>query len=248
MSSSGSESDAAPSSAPTLSVAGSAQRGSVQTPGRSEQSVYARAAVRGLDIVIATLALIITAPMLVLAASAVRLESPGPAVFRQRRVGLHRRAFTVYKFRTMRNGADPAVHRAYIEELIWGTEQQHSSGRRSLYKLVADDRITRVGRFLRRTSLDEVPQLLNVLRGEMSLVGPRPVVPYEAEIYPLQYDRRFEAKPGLTGLWQVSGRSSRTYREMVALDIAWVERNSIGLYLSIVVRTPWVLLRGRNAG
>lgn len=244
----GSETEAASSSAPTLSVAGTAQSGIVETGYRSEPSVYARAVVRVLDIVIATLTLIITAPMLVLTAIAVRLESPGPTVFRQRRLGLHKQAFTVYKFRTMRAKADPAIHRAYIEELIRGAEHQHSNGRRSLYKLVADDRITRVGRFLRRTSLDEVPQLFNVLRGDMSIVGPRPVVPYEAEIYPPQYDRRFETKPGLTGLWQVSGRSNRTYREMVELDIAWVERNSIALYLSIVVRTPWILLRGRNAG
>jgi lipopolysaccharide/colanic/teichoic acid biosynthesis glycosyltransferase len=210
--------------------------------------VYVRAVVRVLDVVIATLVLTITAPMILLAAIAVRLESQGPAIFRQRRLGLHKRSFTVYKFRTMRAQADPAVHREYIEELIQGSERQHSDGRRNLYKLVADDRITRVGRFLRQTSLDELPQLFNVLQGQMSIVGPRPVVPYETEIYPPHYNRRFEAKPGLTGLWQVSGRSNRTYREMVALDIAWVERRSISLYLSIVVRTPGALIKARNAG
>ena len=197
---------------------------------------------------IAAVVLTITSPALVLTAIAVRLESQGPAIFRQRRLGFHKQAFTVYKFRTMRAEADPAVHRAYIEELIRGSEQQQSDGRRNLYKLVADDRITRVGRFLRQTSLDELPQLFNVLRGQMSIVGPRPVVPYETEIYPPYYNRRFEAKPGLTGLWQVSGRSNRTYREMVALDIAWVDRHSIWLYLSIVVRTPWALISARNAG
>ena len=100
---------------------------------------------------------------------------------------------------------------------------------------------------LRRASLDELPQLLDVLRGHMSLVGPRPVIPYEAELYPPDYDRRFAVKPGLTGLWQVSGRNERTYREMVALDIAWVERHSVGTYLSILARTPWALLRSRGA-
>jgi lipopolysaccharide/colanic/teichoic acid biosynthesis glycosyltransferase len=236
------------SSRQSFSVAGNPESRDVEAGRHRQPGVWARVVVRVLDLVIAAFALILAAPVLVAAATAVRLESPGPAIFRQRRLGLHKRAFTVYKFRTMRAEADPAVHRAYIEELIRGDEQQHSNGRRNLYKLVADDRITRVGRILRRTSLDELPQLFNVLRGQMSIVGPRPVVPYETEIYPAHYNRRFEAKPGLTGLWQVSGRSSRTYREMVALDIAWVERKSIALYLLIVARTPWVLVRGRNAG
>jgi lipopolysaccharide/colanic/teichoic acid biosynthesis glycosyltransferase len=148
----------------------------------------------------------------------------------------------------MRLEADPSVHREYVAQLIGGDEQtQTDAGGRDLYKLTADDRVTRVGRLLRKTSLDELPQLYDVLRGQMSLVGPRPVIPYEAELYPPAYDRRFAVKPGLTGLWQVSGRNERTYREMVALDVVWVERRSTRLYLSILLRTPWVLLRRRGA-
>ncbi len=143
--------------------------------------------------------------------------------------------------------ASPEVHRQYVDQLIRGTEATHSDGSRDLYKLANDDRVTRVGRLLRRTSIDELPQLIDVLRGPMSLVGPRPVIPYEAELYPAGYERRFAVKPGLTGLWQVSGRNECTYRQMVALDICWVERQSVREYLWIVARTPWVLLRSRGA-
>jgi lipopolysaccharide/colanic/teichoic acid biosynthesis glycosyltransferase len=132
--------------------------------------------------------------------------------------------------------------------LIAGAEPSHANDDgRDLYKLAADDRVTRVGRVLRKTSLDELPQIFDVLRGHMSLVGPRPVIPYEAELYPPAYDRRFAVKPGMTGYWQVNGRNERTYQEMVELDIVWVERHSIRLYLSILLRTPWVLLRRRGA-
>jgi lipopolysaccharide/colanic/teichoic acid biosynthesis glycosyltransferase len=230
-----------------LSAVRDAPAGAIDGHRSAELSAFTRTVLRTLDILIAASVLILTAPVVVFAAVFVRLDSRGPAIFRQRRIGLHKQPFTVYKFRTMRAQADPAVHRAYVQQLISGEERSQSSGRRDLYKLVADDRITRVGRFLRRTSLDELPQLWNVLCGQMSIVGPRPVLLYESELYPAGYDRRFRVKPGLTGLWQVSGRSRRTYREMIAFDIAWVERHSIALYLSIVLRTPWVLLRGRNA-
>ncbi len=205
------------------------------------------AAVRVLDLLIAGLALLVSLPILLVAGVLIRLESPGPAIFRQRRLGRDRRPFTVHKLRTMCLQADPDVHRRYIDELISGAETTHSDGNGELYKLAADDRVTRVGRFLRRTSLDELPQLFDVLRGDMSIVGPRPVIPYEAELYPAHYNRRFAVKPGLTGLWQVSGRSKRTYREMVALDISWVERHSVASSISIVARTPWVLIRSRGA-
>lgn len=205
-------------------------------------------AYRLLDVLIAGVTLLLLAPILAIACIAVRLDTSGPAIFRQRRLGRHKQPFTVYKFRTMNAHADPAVHREYVHQLVRGDEVQHSDGHRDLYKLVADERITRVGRVLRRTSLDELPQLLNVLKGQMSIVGPRPVVGYEAEIYPSSYDRRFDVRPGLTGLWQVSGRSQRTYREMVMLDISWVERKSLHLYLWIVACTPVALLRlGRAA-
>ena len=172
----------------------------------------------------------------------------GAAIFRQRRLGKDKRPFTVHKLRTMRPQADPGVHRRYVRQLIAGVETAHTDERgNELYKLAADDRITRVGRVLRASSLDELPQLIDVLHGRMSLVGPRPVIPYEAELYPPAYDARFTVKPGITGLWQVSGRNERTYREMIALDLEWVRRRSLGLYLTIVLRTPWVLLRRRGA-
>ena len=203
---------------------------------------------RLLDVLISAFGLLLCAPLLVIGCLAIRLDSPGPAIFHQRRLGRDKRPFTVHKLRTMSLEADSTVHREYVEELIAGTETTHArDGARNLYKLAADDRVTRLGRILRKTSLDELPQLYDVLRGHMSLVGPRPVIPYEAELYPASYDRRFVVKPGLTGLWQVSGRSERTYREMVALDSEWVTRRSLGLYLSILARTPWVLIRHRNA-
>jgi lipopolysaccharide/colanic/teichoic acid biosynthesis glycosyltransferase len=203
---------------------------------------------RCLDVAIAALALIVFLPILLLATVAIRMEGGGPAIFRQPRLGRHKRLFTVHKFRTMRQEADPETHRAYVEDLIHGSERTHPDGEgRNLYKLVDDVRVTRIGRMLRKSSLDELPQLYDVLRGHMSIVGPRPVIPYEAELYPQSYDRRFALKPGLTGLWQVNGRNERTYREMVALDVAWVERHSVALYLSIIVKTPWVLLRRRGA-
>jgi lipopolysaccharide/colanic/teichoic acid biosynthesis glycosyltransferase len=148
----------------------------------------------------------------------------------------------------MRIECDEAVHREYVRELLEGDERTHTTGDgRDLYKLAADDRVTRVGRVLRRTSLDELPQIFDVLCGHMSLVGPRPVIPYEAELYPPDYEPRFAVKPGMTGLWQVNGRNERTYREMVDLDVRWAEGHSIGLYLLVLARTPWVLLARRGA-
>jgi lipopolysaccharide/colanic/teichoic acid biosynthesis glycosyltransferase len=215
---------------------------------RSERHPLTLAVYRAIDLLVASLFLLICLPFALALCLAIRLESEGPAIFRQRRLGRDKRPFTVHKFRTMRREADPEVHREYIEQLIAGDEVAHADrDGNGLYKLAADDRVTRVGRVLRKTSLDELPQLYDVLRGRMSLVGPRPVIPYEAELYPSGYDRRFEVKPGLTGLWQVSGRNERTYHEMVALDVTWVQRHSIRLYLSILARTPWVLLARRGA-
>jgi lipopolysaccharide/colanic/teichoic acid biosynthesis glycosyltransferase len=168
-------------------------------------------------------------------------------LFRQARLGRGRRRFQVNKFRTMRTEADEQVHRAYVERLIGGEHHQVSNGRKGLYKLAVDDRVTRLGRFLRKTSLDELPQLWNVVRGEMSLVGPRPVIPYEAERYPPDWAPRFEIKPGITGLWQVSGRNERTYHEMIQLDLEYARRRSVPLYLTILVQTLWVVALRRGA-
>jgi len=206
---------------------------------------------RTADIVLSLLLLALLAPLLIAVAIAIRLDSPGPALFRQRRVGHGRREFTLYKFRSMTVGADPGGHREYVTALIngngdgdGGAPADEDTG---LFKLVLDPRITRVGRWVRRWSIDELPQLLNVLAGDMTLVGPRPAIPYEVAEYPGWYLQRFSVKPGLTGLWQVSGRSERSYEEMVRLDIDYAKQRSLLLDLTILGKTPWVVLRRKGA-
>jgi lipopolysaccharide/colanic/teichoic acid biosynthesis glycosyltransferase len=196
---------------------------------------------RTVDMSVATLALLALVPVIFAAALAVRFSSPGPVLFRQRRLGRGMRPFTVLKFRTMGANADSALHREYVRSLIGGQPEPHARG--ELYKLAVDPRVTRVGRFLRSWSIDEVPQLWNVLRGDMSLVGPRPVIEYEVEQYPDWYLRRFAVKPGMTGLWQVSGRNERTYEEMVRFDVEYAERRSLWLDLRILARTAVVVMR-----
>jgi lipopolysaccharide/colanic/teichoic acid biosynthesis glycosyltransferase len=196
---------------------------------------------RTLDIGVAAVVLLLMAPVIAVVALTVRLSSPGPVFFRQRRLGRSMRPFTVLKFRTMRADADSALHRDYVRSLI-GTDAPENPPD-NLYKLVVDPRVTKVGRFLRSWSLDEIPQLWNVLRGEMSLVGPRPVIEYEVEQYPDWYLRRFAVKPGLTGLWQVSGRNERTYEEMVRFDVEYAERRSLWMDLRILARTAIVVMR-----
>jgi len=199
---------------------------------------------RTLDLLVAGTVLLVLAVPLLLIAIAIRIDSGGPALFRQQRVGRDRRTFTMLKFRTMYRDADVAPHREYVRTLIDGEDNRHGG---ELYKLSVDNRITRVGGFLRRWSLDELPQLINVLFGQMALVGPRPVIPYEVEMYPDAYLRRFKVKPGLTGLWQVSGRNERTYDEMVRFDIEYAESASLMLDLRILAKTMPVVLRRQGA-
>jgi len=210
---------------------------------RSPRQAVLGATRRALDILVAGGLLLVLAPLLAVIALVIRLESGGPAVFRQQRLGHRQHPFTIFKFRTMRHEADVAPHREYVQSMI-GREESSERGR--LYKLSVDDRVTRVGRILRSWSLDELPQLLNVLRGHMALVGPRPVIPYEVDLYPEAYLGRFAVKPGLTGLWQVSGRNERTYGEMVRLDIEYAERASLLLDLSILARTVPILITRRG--
>ncbi len=200
---------------------------------------------RLLDLVLAGTVIVLLSPLLLALMIAIRLDSPGTALFRQRRVGYRQREFTIFKFRSMRTNADPGGHRDYVTALIKG--RATNGGRKDLYKLAVDDRITPVGRWIRRWSLDELPQLFNVVAGDMSLVGPRPAIPYEVAEYPNWYMDRFAVKPGLTGLWQVSGRNERTYEEMVRLDIEYAERRSLRLDLSILARTPHTVLARRGA-
>jgi lipopolysaccharide/colanic/teichoic acid biosynthesis glycosyltransferase len=201
---------------------------------------------RLLDLVAAGVALVVLSPVLLLIAILIRIESDGPALFRQERAGRSLRPFTVNKFRTMRQGASHDVHRKFVQSLIAGETPPEVAGR-PRFKMASDDRITRVGRVLRRTSLDELPQLWNVLRGDMSLVGPRPPIPYEVERYPAHWFARFQVKPGLTGLWQVSGRCELTLEEMIELDIDYVRRRSLRFNIWILLRTVPAVLSLRGA-
>ncbi len=202
---------------------------------------------RAVDIGFALALILFFSPILIAVAVAVRLDSRGPALFRQRRVGYDEREFTLFKFRSMRLDADPRGHQEYVTALIKGADAVAAGGGDNLYKVAVDNRITAVGRFIRRWSLDELPQFFNVLLGDMTLVGPRPSIPYEVEEYPTWYLQRFSVKPGLTGLWQVSGRSERSYEEMVRLDVQYTERRSVALDLSILLKTPWTVLSRKGA-
>jgi lipopolysaccharide/colanic/teichoic acid biosynthesis glycosyltransferase len=201
---------------------------------------------RVLDIVGAAILLVALAPLLGLIAILVRLDSPGSPIFRQSRVGRNTVPFTVNKFRTMHDGVPPDRHRDFVLGLIAGEHREHTSPGPH-FKMTEDRRVTRFGRALRRSSLDELPQLWNVLRGEMSLVGPRPAIPYEVEHYPPHWFARFAVKPGVTGLWQVNGRSTVTLEEMVRLDVEYARRRSLWLNIAILVRTVPAVLSGRGA-
>lgn len=215
-------------------------------PKRKEQRA-ARIAKRAIDIVGAALALLFFSPVLALAALAIKLDSRGPVLFRQQRLGQFGRPFLLFKFRSMHVANDPAIHRAYIEQFINGSLPENGSGPQ-VFKIQNDPRVTRAGRWLRKTSFDELPQFWNVLRGEMSLVGPRPPIPYEADKYRVWHNRRvLEAKPGITGLWQVYGRSRTAFEEMVRLDLRYVRNWSLWLDLKILFRTPIAVIFGTGA-
>jgi exopolysaccharide biosynthesis polyprenyl glycosylphosphotransferase len=204
---------------------------------------------RALDIAGSALGLVLAAPIMAVLAVAIKLDSPGPVFFRQERIGVGGRRFRVWKFRTMTHGAPDTVHREYMTEMLTGDEsstRQLGPNGKPIFKMASDPRVTRVGRFLRRSSLDELPQFLNVLMGEMSLVGPRPPIPYEFEMYDHWQFDRLQVRPGITGLWQVSGRSLLSYRQMCELDVDYVRRWSILLDLRILLKTLPVVLF--NAG
>jgi lipopolysaccharide/colanic/teichoic acid biosynthesis glycosyltransferase len=202
---------------------------------------------RAFDILLSSLLLVALSPVLIAIAIAVRLDSPGPSLFRQRRLGRNARPFEMLKFRTMRHGADARLHEQFVQAMILGRAKTNDDGAPQVFKLNPDPRVTRLGRLLRRTSLDELPQLFNILRGDMTFVGFRPPIPYELNSYPDWYFRRFASKPGLTGLWQVSGRNEKSYEEMVALDIEYANRRSWLFDLILMVRTIGVVLTGRGA-
>jgi lipopolysaccharide/colanic/teichoic acid biosynthesis glycosyltransferase len=223
----------------------------------------------------AALVLLVSSPLFFLAALAIKLTSAGPVFFVQQRLGRGGRSFRCYKFRTMKHNSDDGLHREFARNFIrGGPSEAHGNGHgnghgknghgsnvngnngnghgrngasATVYKLTKDPRITRVGQLLRRTSLDELPQILNVLRGEMSLVGPRPPVPYELDDYQDWHKRRLSAKPGITGLWQVSGRSSVPFDEMVQLDLYYIDHRSTLMDLWIMARTLPVMIKGDGA-
>ena len=201
-------------------------------------SGLARAAKRAMDVLVAGLLLVLAAPFLVLIGLLVRLTSPGPALYRSQRVGINGQLIRVYKFRSMY--ADAEARRAALVEL-----NEVEGG--VLFKMRSDPRVTPVGRVLRKFSIDELPQLLNVLNVSMSLVGPRPPLPDEVERYHSHVHRRLLVKPGMTGLWQVSGRSDLSWDEAVRLDLYYVENWSLGFDIAIILRTIWVVIRSRGA-
>lgn len=205
---------------------------------------------RLMDIAVSGLALILCSPLCMLIALAIKASSRGPVLFRQQRVGKYGKCFTFLKFRSMHTGNDSSVHKEYVRRLIAGRAecQVSSANGERVYKLTDDRRVTEVGKFLRRSSLDELPQLLNVLKGDMSLVGPRPAIPYEVAAYQTWHRRRvLEVKPGITGLWQVNGRNRLNFDEMVRLDLKYATSWSPWLDVNILMRTPRAVLKGAGA-
>jgi exopolysaccharide biosynthesis polyprenyl glycosylphosphotransferase len=197
---------------------------------------------RGLDVAGASLALVLVAPLLAYIAVRIKRDSAGPVLFRQERVGRDLRAFTVFKFRTMHAGASDREHREFIRTTM---DHRASPGTNGLYKLPGNGRVTRFGEWLRKTSLDELPQLINVVRGDMSLVGPRPCIPYETENFSPHHFERFSVRPGITGLWQVTARAHSTFGEALDMDVAYVRGWSLGLDLWLLFRTPLEVMRGK---
>ena len=197
-----------------------------------------------MDIVGSLFALLIFSPIFMIIAAAVKLTSEGPIFFKQERMGLNGETFTFLKFRSMYTNSDPNRHKDYIKKYIGQGKEANSPG---VYKLSNDPRITPFGNFIRKTSLDELPQFINVFKGDMSLVGPRPPIPYECELYDIWHRRRLlSVKPGITGLWQVTGRSSTNFDEMVRLDLKYINEWSLWLDVKLLLKTPWVVLTGKG--
>jgi lipopolysaccharide/colanic/teichoic acid biosynthesis glycosyltransferase len=217
---------------------------------RDEGRKAYRATKRVMDIIGSVAALIAFSPLFLVITAAIKLTSKGPVFFRQPRVGQHGISFTFLKFRSMYVNNDASAHKEFVKKLIAGKAEQHSSNGNGgvVYKMTRDSRITPIGAFLRKTSLDELPQFLNVLKGEMSLVGPRPAIAYEVEAYDTWHRRRvLEAKPGITGLWQVCGRSRVKFDEMVRLDLRYAQSWTPWLDIKILMRTPAVVILGDGA-
>jgi lipopolysaccharide/colanic/teichoic acid biosynthesis glycosyltransferase len=201
---------------------------------------------RVMDASFSSIALLLFSPIFLAIAAAIKWTSDGPVFFRQERLGCNGKSFIFLKFRSMYKDNDPAKHRDYIVKYI--SEQQNAAIEPGVFKLKDDLRITPIGRWLRKTSLDELPQLINVLKGHMSLVGPRPPIPYECDLYDIWHRRRLlSCKPGITGLWQVIGRSRTTFDDMVRLDLKYISEWSLWLDLKILMKTPKAVFSGKGA-
>lgn len=205
---------------------------------------------RGMDIVGSLLALVIFSPLFLLITIAIKASSSGPVFFRQERIGRYGQPFVFIKFRSMYSENDTGVHKEWFRRFVSGQAERHptNGNGQGSYKLTHDPRVTRVGKFLRRTSLDELPQFINVLKGEMSMVGPRPPIPYEVDAYQSWHRGRIlEAKPGITGLWQVNGRSRLAFDDMVRLDLRYARGWSLWLDIKILMQTPKAVVLGEGA-
>ena len=197
------------------------------------------------DTIVALLLLLLLAPFLLLIAIAIRVTSPGPAILVQERVGKGGRVFPFYKFRSMYSNSDHAADQRFARDYINGSCP--TTPHDGVFKPASDKRVTPIGKILRKTSLDELPQFFNVLRGDMSLIGPRPSMPYEVDVYKPWHFRRLEVLPGITGLAQIHGRSSLAFKDIVRIDIEYIERRSIWLDLKILLKTMPVVVSGRGA-
>jgi lipopolysaccharide/colanic/teichoic acid biosynthesis glycosyltransferase len=232
------------STTPTAAWTASGTRPTPRAPARRRVSAADRGA-RLLDVVVAGTVLVLSSPLLVGIALLVAATSRGGPLFRQLRIGRDEQPFVMYKFRTMYVGCDDRLHREYVRRVLLGTPPPVGAG--GLYKLVDDPRVTRLGLLLRRTSLDELPQLLNVLRGDMALVGPRPVLPWEAVLLRPEHRARFQVRPGITGLWQVSGRSRLPMSQALDLDVQYVRARCLRLDVVLLLRTVPAVLTCRGA-
>jgi len=202
---------------------------------------------RVIDIVIASALIVVFGPLMLLIAIGIRISSPGPVLYTQRRIGKDGKPFEMLKFRSMQVKNDPDLHREYVQKLIRENTQPRAMGKQSL-KLTRDVRITGMGKYLRKFSLDELPQFFNVLRGEMSLVGPRPPLPYEYEVYSEWHKRRLSVRPGITGLWQTVAHNTVCFDEMVEIDLKYIRSISLWLDLKIMLETPIEMIKGKGSG
>ncbi len=201
---------------------------------------------RAIDVIFTLLLLVPLLLVIAIVAMLIRLDSKGPIFFRQKRLGLNGREFIMLKFRSMYVDNDDSLHRSAIIQYMNGEKLNNEAATNNSYKLGDDPRITRVGKFIRKTSIDELPQFINVLRGEMTLVGPRPPLAYEVEYYTPRDWLRLSGKPGLTGLWQVYGRSQVPFRDMVEMDITYLQHQSFWEDLKLIASTPIVMILGRG--